>query len=150
MRRLLSACAGLAILAAGCGGDDRLTADEFRDRAQAVCRAAERDVERLGRPSGSSSAAVADYFRRALSVAERRVAEQRELRPPEGLQDEQDRILEIQRQGMDVVRGLVDDLEEGADPREALTGVQDRLQGLESESDRLARRLGLDDCVTEG
>ena len=48
--RALPLAAALAALLAGCGGEDRLSTEDYRAQAVRICQASERETDRLGQP----------------------------------------------------------------------------------------------------
>jgi hypothetical protein len=149
-RRVLPVLAlGASLLAlAGCGGGDRLSAAEYRERASEICRAAERDTRELGSPADREPDTLVDYFEQAMRRAARRASQHRELRPPAALAEDHDQVVALQREGLRTVRALVRDLKDGQDPVRALGRAAPRLQRLGERNDALARRLRLPECVT--
>jgi hypothetical protein len=140
------AAVALALLAAGCGGgDDRLSEEEFRERANAVCADYDRQVEKLGEPSSVDE--VEDFAAKAADLTRRGVGELRELEPPDELQPDYDRFL---AEGQTVVE-LSDRLERAARDRDAeeLQKILREAQASDRRSDQIAKRLGLDECAED-
>ena len=145
MRIVLLATAGAAaLLAAGCGGDDRLSREELASRADAICTKYEGELDQLAEPQ--SLADVERLAKEAKPVIEDGVDELDSLRPPEDLEDEWDRWISGQRESIEAL----DDLREAAAARDddRIQQVVQEQQGKEQEADDLARELGLDECAT--
>jgi hypothetical protein len=144
LRRALAICAALSLLA-GCG-EDAMSADEYRERARAICTDADRASDEVTPPTRSTNAAIADYFKRILAVNDRTTKRFDELEPPDELQDAHEDALEANRAGVDEVRRLVAELEKGGEPTAILQDAPDRLQGFVRRSRAAARRLGVPEC----
>jgi uncharacterized protein YhaN len=151
VRRRLAALLVLpALLAAGaCGGDDGLSADEYRAQARQICQDADRATEAVEEPTRATSQAIVDYFRRLLQANERSTRRFESLQPPEDLRDAHADALRANRDGVREVRRVISELEEGGEPREVLTGAQTRLEALSREAADAARRLGVPECADE-
>lgn len=144
---LLSFASGV-ILAAGCGGEgggDRLTRDEFVSRAEEICEEYDGRIEEI--PEPESEEQLGEYTDELVQIVEEGVAEFRELRPPEELQDEYDRWMESNEEAVDAARELDQAVEEGDAGR--LTEIQAEAEQKEEEADELARDLGLEECATD-
>jgi hypothetical protein len=141
---LLSLASGL-LLAAACGGDeDRLTRDEFVSQAEAICEDYDAQIDDLGEPEGED---LGEYTDQLVQLVEEGVAEFRELRPPEDLQDEYDRWMESNEEAVDAARELDQAVEE--EDSERLGQIAAEVEQKEEEADELARDLGLEECATD-
>ena len=135
-------------LMAGCGGDgdgDALTADEFRQQADAICVDFEGRLDELGTPESLDD--LQGYVDDAVPILEEGTNELDELQPPEELEEDWDRAMEINREQLDTVRELQTAVEEGDQAR-----IAELLQEAETareESNQLASDLGLEECGSE-
>jgi len=146
MRRASSLLLGLVVLA-GCSGggdgDDRLSKDEYVERADAVC--ADYD-KRLGDlPDPGSIAALGPLTRRALPIAREAVAQLRELRPPEDLQARVNEWLKLNVLNVRRIEELGNAARAG--DRVRVQEIARDAAANEREADRLARELGLETCA---
>jgi hypothetical protein len=146
MRSALVTAAVAVLALAGCGGDDALSTDEYRERARSICTEADRASDRVTPPTRSTNAAIADYFKRILEVNDRTTNRFDELEPPSELEDAHADALAANRAGVDEVRKLVAELEKGGDPTAVLEGAPQRLEGFVRRSREAARRLGVPEC----
>jgi hypothetical protein len=144
---LLTLTALLAL--AACGGDEGLSAEEYRSQARQICQDADRATEAVEEPTRATSQAIVDYFKRLLQANERSTKRFESLDPPDELQDAHDDALRANRDGVREVRRVISELEEGGEPREVLTGAQTRLEGLSRDAADAARRLGVPECADE-
>ena len=150
IRRTTTVLALLASLAlAACGGDDRLSASEYRAEAKKVCQDADRATARVEEPTRATSDAIVDYFERLLKANEQSTERFTNLEPPEELQDAHDDALKANRDGVREVRRVISELREGGDPRRVLTGAQSRLQKLSGDAADAAQRLGVPECADQ-
>jgi hypothetical protein len=135
------------LLTAGCGGDDGggpLTKEEFEREANAICAAMNRDLSRLGQPESSQE------FVEQLEAGQRRLREAlRELEqldaPPEYERD----FRTLLRQGDEAVATINELIAAGeSQDAEEFAEIAERAEKADAESDKVARRLGLDECAT--
>jgi hypothetical protein len=144
---LTAALAAIVVAAAGCGGDDDGSAGDYRDEANAICRDAEGKIEDLGVPSSAED--LGRYLREGLEISREYNREFEALEPPSELGAEHHRLVELSRRAERLTEPLVDEVTTG-DPA-ALKSLQRALPKLERigrQSNTLARRMDLPDCVT--
>jgi predicted small lipoprotein YifL len=146
MRRSLLIALACLLALAGCGGDDPLSTDEYRQQARTICTDAERASDAVRPPTRATPAAIADYFKRILEVNDRTTNRFAELEPPSELEDAHEDALQANRAGVEEVRKLVDELEKGGDPTAVLQDAPERLQRFVERSRQAARRLGVPEC----
>ncbi len=149
MRRASIALALLLVPAAlvACGGDDeRLSAQEFKSQANAICQNLNVELQNkttqlLAKDSNALSTVdkVAKYFIDiALPVAREKLDKLDELKPPKADQAEFDDLI-------DEGRTAVDDVEDGLkdDPASIMSEGPNPL----ADFDDLAREIGLSGCA---
>jgi hypothetical protein len=150
MRRTTTLLALLGSLAlAACGGEDRLTANEYRAEAKKICQDADRATAAVDEPTRATADAIVDYFERLLKANERSTERFQGLEPPEDLESAHDDALKANRDGVREVRRVITELREGGDPRRVLTGAQTRLQRLSQDAASAAERLGVPECADQ-
>jgi hypothetical protein len=140
--------AGLAVVAAACGGSDRLSKSEFISQADSICAKYEQKIRSAmqGIPAGNE-AQLADAIERVLPVIRTGNDELRDLKPPENLQDRYDRWMQIGDDEVTAARKLHDALREG--DRQGVQSAFADLQKADAQQDRLAREeLGLTGCAS--
>jgi hypothetical protein len=139
--------AAAGLLAAGCGGgsDGRLSEAEFREQANAICSEYDGRIEDLGEPGSLEE--VPEFVNQAIPVIEDGLAELRELEPPEELEADYDRMLDETEKSVGVAERLRDAAAEGS--RQAVQDALEEGNAADSESDRIARELGLEECADE-
>jgi hypothetical protein len=136
---------GAAALIAGCGGgSDSLSADEFREQADAICAEGDEATDALTAPTTPDQ--VLPFLRTGLPITD----EQREriaaLDPPDELQATFDEAQELNQQRRDLVQQAVDRIEAGEDPEAVLRELDPQLDQLQAEARAKARELGLAVC----
>ncbi len=146
MRPLLAVGAlVLAAAAAGCGGDDRLSRDEYIKQADAICAKYEKRLDALPEPKN-----VEDLQRlvaEGLPIAREGINELKKLKPPEDLEAKVNQWHERNEANLDKIEELVQAAEQGDEQKiQTLAAEADE---NEQEADRLAREIGLDDCAQE-
>jgi hypothetical protein len=142
---LAIAAAALSLVAAGCGGDggdQALTADDFRQQADAICKQYEGKISDLGSPSSLDE--LPDYVDKVIPIIEEGDGKLADLNPPEELSDDWDRAMELQDQNLKVAHDLQDAIHERdtAKVQELLT----KLNATDAQSNAIARKIGLEDC----
>jgi hypothetical protein len=133
---VLAACGG------GGGGSESLSADEFRQQADALCKEFEQKLDDLGTPSSADE--LGSFVDNAIPIIEDGNDALAELEPPEELAADWDRALELQKQNLEVARDLQDAIHDND-----LTKVQElvtKLDETDAESTALARKIGLEEC----
>jgi hypothetical protein len=141
------AIAGIALaLAAGCGGDDGPSADDYVRQGAEVCERAANDAEDLERPSGDSSEAVETYAKAYLPIARRRLEGLRALEPAEDDERFHERLILEQERFV----AAVETLGEAAGRDDRATSARAAQEGAAAagRSALLFRELGLDDCAS--
>jgi hypothetical protein len=132
-------------LAAGCGGDGgggQLSAEEFRQQADAICAEFEGKLDAVQPPSSPDD--IERFVNEAVPIIEEGTNELQALDPPDEFQDEWDRVVEINDENLETIRAVRTALQDND-----LTEAQRLMQeagGNEEEADRLAREIGLTKC----
>jgi uncharacterized phage infection (PIP) family protein YhgE len=129
----------------GNGGGEELTAEEFRQEADAICAEFEGRLDELGTPESLDD--LQSFVSEAVPIIEEGNAQLQELNPPDELQEQWDQVMEINDEQLQTVRDLREAVEEGDQAR-----MQELLQAgdeANQESDRLAAGLGLEDCGSD-
>ena len=141
----LAALVLVAVLAPACGGGGP-SQEEFAEKGNAICKRANRASPSL---DGSSTRALRRTVNRLTAASRRQAGEIRELDAPEGRQDE----LEALAATFDKRTELLERVR-AATRSEGSAGFNDALRAnaragrsTNEEADRLARELGLDECL---
>ena len=146
----------LALLAFGlaaCGGDDAPSREEFADRADEICRKAERALENVGEKAESPEQ-IADAVDRVIEESRNAVDDLADLDRPEGDAGETaDKFVdatrtEIEDKGIPALEDLRDAIQ--SEDQQAAQEAAQRLQGISTEaSNRAARDLGANECAQQ-
>jgi hypothetical protein len=136
-----------ALLAVGCGGgdDDRLSTDEFRQRANGICERYDAKIAAIGSPSTPDD--IPEFVEKGIPLIQQGLAELRALNPPEEFEEDYNRMLDVTAQAIPAARDLAD-----AAAKQDAEAVQAALQAGETadqESDQIATKLGLDRCAAD-
>jgi hypothetical protein len=140
---LIAVASSLALLA-GCGGDGRMSIEEFRTEANAICAETERRLRELPPPADSPEG-VAGYADGAVPILEERHERLDELRPPEEEATPYDALLEEAEAEIRALRDLREAAE--AEDHEGAAGAASRGRVATVRVNVLAVRLELGDCV---
>jgi hypothetical protein len=141
--RVTAAVAVLALAACGGGdGGDQLTADEFRQQADAICGEFEGRLDELGTPESLDD--LQGYVDDAVPILEEGTNRLDELQPPDELEEDWNRAMEVNRDQLDNVRELQDAVADGDQARVA--ELLQQSDEAREESNQLAADLGLTEC----
>jgi hypothetical protein len=134
--------AGAIALLAACGGKDRLSAAEFRQQADAICAKYQAQLDAVESPSSVEE--VPAWADKAIPIIENGNDELNDLEPPEEFEEDFDRALEINEENLEIARDIRAAAEDGdEDEVEKLLGEAGK---NDEEGDRIATKLGLEDC----
>jgi hypothetical protein len=147
VRRALGVALSFACLAAGCGGGGggRLSREEFRQQANAICEKYDRKIQALGSPE--SPADIPAYVQKGVPLLRQGIAELRGLNPPADVEDDYNRMLDETAKAIPAAEKLAD-----AAKRNDAAAVQDAIkegQQADQASDDLATKLKLDRCAAD-
>jgi hypothetical protein len=134
----LAACGG----GGGGGGGQSLTADEFRQQADAICKQYEDKLNELGSPSSLDD--LGNFVDKAVPIIEEGNNKLQDLEAPNELSADWDRVMVLQDKNLQLARNL-----QGAIHDNDTARVQDlvsQLGATDAESTRLARKVGLENC----
>jgi hypothetical protein len=149
---LLALVALTALAAAGCGGEgggaggDRLSAAEFRQAADAICAEYDQKIQDLGEPESLED--LTEFIGRAIPIIEEGFSKLEELQPPEELEADWNRAMEVNAENLQLTKDLQAAAEAGNEER--VQEILAQASQNEEETDRLARELGLQRCGEEG
>jgi hypothetical protein len=141
--------AGVLVLLSACGGNgsgDRLSAEEFREQANAICAEFDEKISGLATPSSPED--IPGYVEEVIPLVEDGLAELRALNPPEEFEEDYETMLAETEKAIPAARALSE-----APAEEDPAAVQDAIaQGQQADeaSDRVANELGLDECGQQG
>jgi len=145
MRRGLILLGALALLAGCGGGDDRLSAKDYRAKASQICSETQRETNALGRPKRTSEFKV--FLARGLKVTDRSLQRFSALKPPKDLQDEHDAIVAGEREAQEQLRSLSTKLHGDSRDLAVLRQVQPQLSKIGDETNARYRAAGLTACA---
>jgi hypothetical protein len=149
---LLALLGSAALVAAGCGGDggggsgDRLSATEFRETADAICAEYDQKIQDLGEPESLED--LNAFIGRAIPIIEEGFNKLEELQPPEELEADWNRAMEVNAENLQLTKDLQAAAEDGNEER--VQEILAQASQNEEETDRLARELGLQRCGEAG
>ena len=135
----------LALLAAGCGGDDGAAAEDYRGQANAICAEAKRQAAELPPPAGDTSEAVAEYAGARAPIVRDELEALSELEPPDELADGHEQLLrqtELEAQALENLQQAAAAADRGGAEIAARQG-----QRAAEQRARTATELELRECV---
>jgi hypothetical protein len=141
----IAAMGAVAVLIAACGGGgggEALSAEEFRQQADAICKDYEGQINDLGSPNSLDE--LPAFVDKVIPIIEEGNAKLADLEPPDELAEDWDRAMELQNENLDVAHDLQDAIHDQDTAR-----VQDdltKLNATDQRSNEIARKIGLEDC----
>jgi hypothetical protein len=148
MKRAAGLAAVLALLGAACGGGDdgdRLSEEEFRTQANAICEEYDAKIAEIGSPESPED--IPEFVEQGIPVIEEGLAELRALNPPAELEEDYNAMLDETEKAIPAARDLSEAAAEG--DAEAVQEAIEQGQRADEASDRFATELGLDACASE-
>jgi hypothetical protein len=135
-------------LASGCGGDggggERLSQDELREQANAICQKYDEKIQAIGNPSSPEE--VGDFVDQVVPLLRQGIAELRALRPPAEVEADYDRMLDETEKAIPAAQQL-GEAAANNDPG-ALQQALKAGQQADNASDEIATKLGLTGCAS--
>jgi hypothetical protein len=148
MRRSAAALvAGAMVLAASaCGGEERLSKEDFQKEGNAICAKYDKQIEEIGTPTSVEE--VPAYVKKVLPIVERQIEDMKELNPPEADQQAFDEMIAEAEKTVEAGG----DLGEAADANDdaAIEKALNEGNAASDRADEHATDLGLTDCVDQG
>jgi hypothetical protein len=146
-RAALAAC--VLVLLSACGGDgsgDRLSEEQFREQANAICAEFDEKISALETPGSPED--IPGYVEEVIPLVEEGLAELRALNPPEEFEEDYETMLDETAKAIPAGRALSEAAVD-QDPAAVEAAIA---QGQEADeaSDRVANELGLDECGQQG
>jgi hypothetical protein len=146
VRRTLTLAAGAAaFVAAGCGGEGRLSQGEFQAEGNAICMKYDKQIEDIATPTSVEE--VPAYVNKALPIIERQIEDMKELNPPENDQETFDEMIAEAEKTLDAGRDLGEAAEANDDA--AIEKALNEGNAASDRADEHATELGLTDCVEQ-
>lgn len=131
---------------AACGGDDRLSAEEYREQGNEACEAYEQKVRELPQPKSLQE--VPEYADDAQAELTTLIDTLDELQPPDDLEQKHNELVRLGRQSVDALGDLSAAGKSGE--QEEIQQALGNAAKLDQQSDQLSRDLGLNACADQG
>jgi hypothetical protein len=161
VRRPLLALALLALPAlavAGCGGDDSssggtttvtaLTADQWREQADAICKDIDAKTDAIAQPTGPAD--IQAFLEAGIPIGQEQITRLKALVPPTELESIQTQAVANQEEGLKVIQSALDRIKGGEDATKVVTELQADIERIQEEGRKLAKDAGLEICGGEG
>ena len=142
----LVAALALSLGAAACGGDDRLSREEYIAQADAICERVERQLQGLGQ--AESVEQFARLAERAIPIVRKSFDDIEALEPPEELEAKVHEWHEVNREGLRALEDLP--AAARARNRSETEQILRKADETEQRADRLGREIGLKKCAESG
>jgi hypothetical protein len=145
MALLTAVTAALAL--AACGGDGggaQLSAAEFREQADELCSDAQNRFDEIAEPESEEE--LQEYLEQVVPILREETDKLKDLNPPDELQEDWDRVIELQEENVGVAEEARDAA--GDDPQRAIE-ILNEADTNEDELTELAQKLELQECGQE-
>lgn len=142
---VLLATPAFVLALAGCGGEERLSKNEYVRQADAICAKYERRLDSI--PEPRSLREVSPFIERGLPLAKDELAELEELRPPEADEAKVARLLAQVKETITELERLRDAA--AARDRAAAETAAARVEEASGRASKLARGYGLEECGSD-
>jgi hypothetical protein len=142
---LMLAAGAAALLAAGCGGEERLSQEAFQEQGNAICAKYDSQIEDIATPTSVEE--VPAYVDKALPIVERQIDDMKELNPPEEDQEAFDDMIAEGEKTLEAGRELGEAAEANDDA--AIEKALNEGNAASDRADEHATDLGLSDCVDQ-
>jgi hypothetical protein len=132
------------VAAAGCGGDEQLSAEELVERGDQLCRQGQEQFADVQAKPPANAGAALEQTEELLGVAEEELAELQDLEPPDELRSAYENYLDSRARAIDFLekgRAAAED-RDGDGYGAAQAGVAAEAE----ERERLARAVGFEAC----
>jgi hypothetical protein len=136
---------GIVLAASACGGEERLSKEDFQNEGNAICAKYDKQIEDIGTPTSVEE--VPAYVNKALPILERQIEDMKELTPPEEDQQAFDDMIAEAEKTVEAGRELGEAAE--AMDAAAIEQTLDEGNAASARADRHATELGLTDCVEQ-
>jgi hypothetical protein len=141
------ATAAIAIAGCGGGGDGELTAEEYRNAADDICRQFEERTDALEEPT--SEEGVVAFLEAGLAINREQLAELRDLEPPDDLAEAHDAAMGFLDEQLTGIQEASDRIKDGESPAEVIADLSPRIDEAQEKADERARELGLTVCGSD-
>lgn len=142
-RRLLLPLLAAVLALAACGGDDRLSRDEYIARADEICADIEQRGEALQEPESVED--VRRFIDQARPLLQEGIDDLRALEPPEDLQGPHDSMVDAAAGGLPALDRLAEAAEQ--EDEEAFNAAVEEITRADEESSRIAGEMGMKACA---
>jgi hypothetical protein len=133
----------LSVPAAGCGGDEPLTKEEYVSRLNAICQDFSEREKEIGEPQSLGD--LTERGPRVRDAFEKTVLEKvRNLKAPDEIADQADRLREIAQRQRDVLGGLIEAAKSNDFPK--VRELMAKNEALNNEANSIALDLGAEAC----
>jgi gas vesicle protein len=136
----------VGVLAAGCAGGEALTKEQYVSKVNAMCEDFSEKEKEIGEPQ-----TLADLVEKGpliLEEFEKAIVDKvRNLKAPDEIADQADRLVDLADQQRDVIAELIDAAKDSdfAKVRELVS----KNEALNKEANSVARELGAEACVED-
>ncbi len=139
----------LATLAgAGCGGDEGLSAEDYRTQANEICTETEERTTAIDPPK--SPMELGPFLEEVLQVGNEFQDEFERLDPPEEFENDHEELVVLGQEQVETFESLIDEIEQSDDPASTFTERIPELNDQLEESNEFVDEIGgIEECESE-
>lgn len=140
------AIVGAAALIAGCGGggSDRLSLEDFRSQADAVCTDGNRATDAIQDPTSTDT--VLPFLEATRDATAPQIERLKDITPPEDLKARWNEAISLQESQAELLNTAIERIKGGEDAMAVLNSIGGQASSNQERLRTLARELGLTVC----
>jgi 2-hydroxycyclohexanecarboxyl-CoA dehydrogenase len=137
-----------AFVGAGCGGDEALSADDYRAQTSEVCSEALERTMAVEPPD--SPEALGGFLEEVVEIGGDLQDDFEGLEPPDDLADQHDDLVALGQEQEETLESLIDEIEQSDDPAATFTERIPELNDQVEESNQIVDEIGgIEECKGE-
>jgi hypothetical protein len=134
----------VAVLIAGCADGETLSKEQYVSKLNAMCEDFSQKEKKIGDPQTLTD--LVEKGPRILEAFEKSIVEKvRNLRAPDEIADQADRLVDLADQQRDVIGGLIDAANDNDLAK--VRGLDAKNKALNKEAESISRELGAKACA---
>jgi hypothetical protein len=124
------------------------TPGQYRARANAICTVANAKLKRVKTPKSKGD--IGPFLKSSLPIFRGQYNELKRLHPPAALKADHGKVLTLEKQQLDGLQVVIDQIDGGADPVKAFGAAEKRLSKVGAAELATWRKLGVKACEAQG
>lgn len=148
VRRSIVVAVLATLVGAGCGGDDGLSAEDYRTQANEICTDTSERTMAIDPPE--SPMELGPFLEEVLQVGNDFQDEFEGLDPPGEFENDHEELVVLGQEQVETFESLIDEIEQSDDPASTFTEQIPELNDQLKESNELVDEIGgIEECESE-